>query len=111
MKETGPSFDWKFVSSDNSVRNIWKKLEKFSKTGQEKKSLISTFARFFECYYQSLISEMETGHWALCLHQIWDFFNISLFPKILSLKSFRNLWGNSYTKFATLGITFRFACS
>ena len=38
--------------------------------------------------------------------KIWDFANISLFPKILSLKSF----GNSYTKFAILGITFRFTC-
>ena len=28
--------------------------------------------------------------------QIWDFPDISLFPKILSLKSFVNLWGNSY---------------
>ena len=54
----------------NPEKNIWNKIEKFSKTGQEKKSLISTFARFFECYYQSLISEMETGHWALCLRQI-----------------------------------------
>ena len=38
--------------------------------------------------------------------QIWDFPNISLFSRILSLKSFGNSWGNSYTKFAVLDITF-----
>ena len=52
------------------------------------------------------------GVWALgyVSTQIWDFPNISLFPKILSLKSFGNSWGNSYTKFAILDITFHFAC-
>ena len=40
--------------------------------------------------------------------QIWDFRNISLFPRILSLKLFGNSWGNSCTKFAILDITFRF---
>ena len=42
--------------------------------------------------------------------QIWDFPNIFLFPKILSLKLFGNSWGNSYTKFAILDITFCFTC-
>ena len=42
--------------------------------------------------------------------QIWDAPNISLFPKILSLKSFGNSWGNLYTKFSILDITFRFTC-
>ena len=40
--------------------------------------------------------------------QIWDFPNICLFPNILSLKSFGNSFGNSYSKFAILVITFRF---
>ena len=46
------------------------------------------------------------GDWELdyVSTQIWDFPNISLFPKILSLKSF----GNSYTNFVILDITFRF---
>ena len=51
------------------------------------------------------------GDWALgyVSTQIWDFPNISLFPKILlSLKSCGNPWGNSYTKFAILDVTFRF---
>ena len=30
----------------NPMQNIWNKLEKFSKTGQDKKSFISTFACF-----------------------------------------------------------------
>ena len=48
------------------------------------------------------------GDWALgyVCAQIWDFPNISLFPRILSLK----LFGNSYTKFALVDITFRFTC-
>ena len=33
-----------------------------------------------------------------------------IFPKILSLKSFSNLWGNLYTKFAMLDIKFPFIC-
>ena len=48
------------------------------------------------------------GNWAYVSTQIWDFPNISLFRKILSLKSFGNSWGNSYTKFAILDIMFRF---
>ena len=42
--------------------------------------------------------------------QVWDVPNISLFPKILNVKSFGNSWDNSCTKFATLDITFRFTC-
>ena len=30
----------------NPMQNIWNKLEKYSKTGQDKKRLISTFACF-----------------------------------------------------------------
>ena len=36
----------KFVALDNSEQNIWNKLEKSSQIGQEKKSLMSTFACF-----------------------------------------------------------------
>ena len=38
--------DQKFVYSDNTSQNIWNKIEKSSKTGQDKKILISTFACF-----------------------------------------------------------------
>ena len=43
-------------------QNIWNKIEISSKTGQDKKILISTFAYFFDCYCQSLIS--GKGGWA-----------------------------------------------
>ena len=52
------------------------------------------------------------GDWALgyVSAYIWDVPNIFLFPKILSLELFENPWGNSYSKFAILNITFRFTC-
>ena len=40
--------------------------------------------------------------------QIWDYSNISQYPKIPSLKPLGNLWGKSYTKFVILDIMFRF---
>ena len=43
-------------------------------------------------------------------NQIWKFLNISLFPKILGLKSFCNSWGYSYTKFSVPDTTFQFTC-
>ena len=57
-------------------------------------------------------SNLWKGNWALgyVSAQICDFPNISLFPKILILKSFGNAWGNLYTKFAILDITFHFTC-
>ena len=50
------------------------------------------------------------GDWALGYPslQVLDFLNISLFPKMLSLKSFGNSWRILYTEFAKLDITFRF---
>ena len=52
------------------------------------------------------------GGWALgyVSTQIWDFPNISLFPKILDLKWLGNSLGNLYTKFAILDIKFRLTC-
>ena len=46
------------------------------------------------------------GDWTLgyISTQIWDFPNIFLFPKILSLTLFGNSWGSSYTEFAILDI-------
>ena len=53
------------------------------------------------------------GDWALGYSSIliWDFSNSPAFPKILSLKSFGNSWGNSYTNFIILDIKFRFTCA
>ena len=44
------------------------------------------------------------------INLIWDPFNTSHIPKILSLKSFGNLWGNSYILCLLLIITFCFTC-
>ena len=52
------------------------------------------------------------GDWALgyVFTQALDFSNISWFPKMVSLKSFVDSRGNSYNKFGTLDIKFRFTC-
>ena len=42
-KETVPGKDQKCACSDNSGQNIWNKVEYSSKTGQEKKSLVSVY--------------------------------------------------------------------
>ena len=42
--------------------------------------------------------------------KFWDFPNLSKFPKILSLKSFGNSWGNLYEPFLLLTIALRFTC-
>ena len=62
MKETEPSYGQKFVSSDNPSQNIWHKVNKYSKIGQDFKNVISNFACFFDCYCQRLISGRKTGH-------------------------------------------------
>ena len=56
-----------FICSDNPGQSIWNKskIEKSRKTGQGNKSLMSTFACFFHCYCQSLISGRDTGRWAM----------------------------------------------
>ena len=46
FEEDWAELDQKSVSPDNPMQNIWKKLEKPSNTGQDKESLISTFACF-----------------------------------------------------------------
>ena len=50
--------------------------------------------------------------WAIgCIStHIWHFSNIFSFPKILTLKSFGNSWGNPCTKFVMLDIKYRFTC-
>ena len=46
VKETGPSYSQKLVCSDNPGQNIWHKVKKYSKIGQEFKNVISNFACF-----------------------------------------------------------------
>ena len=54
------------------------------------------------CVFRLLLPKFNfwKGDWTLgyVSTQIWDFPNISLFPKILSLKSLSNSWDNSYAK-------------
>ena len=63
MKKTGSSDDQKFVCSDNRGQNIWKKIEKSSKTRQDKKGLIYTFACFLTA--TAKLEFMEERDWAL----------------------------------------------
>ena len=50
------------------------------------------------------ISNFWSGGWELGYFstQIWNFPNISLFPTIVSLKSFGNSWGNSWLIWSVL---------
>ena len=60
LKEIGPTYDQKFVCTDNTGQNIWHKVNKSSKIGQDFKNLLSSV--FFGSYCQSLISGRKTGH-------------------------------------------------
>ena len=41
----------KIVCSDNPAQNIWKKVKKSSKIGQDQRTLISAFAYFLPKFY------------------------------------------------------------
>ena len=64
LKETGPNYYQKFVCSDNLGENIWHKVKKYSKIGQDFKNLLSCFACFLSEFSscQSLISGRKTWH-------------------------------------------------
>ena len=53
------SADWGNITKQIWKINIWKKIEKSSKIGVEKKRLMSNLM-FFDCYCQSSISGRET---------------------------------------------------
>ena len=44
FKETGTSYEQRFVTVNNWWQNIWQKVQKSSKTGQGQKTLMSVFA-------------------------------------------------------------------
>ena len=44
MNETGPSYGQKCLCSENPGQNIWHKVKKYSKTGQDSKNVISNCA-------------------------------------------------------------------
>ena len=58
LEEIGPSYDQNVFCSSSPGQNIWNKVEKFSKIGQDQKTLISTYGVFFEC--KMLIFGRET---------------------------------------------------
>ena len=67
----------------NPAQNIWNKIEKSNKTGQDKKSLTSTFACFLTATATVEVLERRLGT-RLCFHLILGFsqyFLISLDPK------------------------------
>ena len=67
MKKAGLSYEQKFLSSDNPAQNIWNKIEKSSKTGEEKKSLISAFACFLTATAKVEFVQVRLGT-RLCVH-------------------------------------------
>ena len=92
-------------SNYNPGQNICNKIAKVRKTVQVKRSLM---------FFGLLLPKFKflKGDWPLgyVFAKIWDFPNISLFLKTLSLKSFCNSRGNLYTKFAILDTAFHFTC-
>ena len=92
--------NYKFQETTILVQ-ISSKIEKSSKIGQNKKSLIPFFAYFFDWYCQTLISWRETDHWAIPT------------PKFEICLIFPNFQGSSlalHTKFVILDIKVRFSC-
>ena len=67
----------------------------FMRNAHYGKSSISVFQKIFANINKVFISGggLKTKHDSM---MIWHFRDISLFPKILSLKFFSNSWGNSY---------------
>ena len=51
----------KIISSDNPSQNIWQKLKKYNKIGEDFKSVISNFVSF-DSYCQRLVFERRNGH-------------------------------------------------
>ena len=104
QKHTISNFDGISVSSNLTTtlcRMFWKKKQKKARL----KSFVICLCIFFECESQKFTSAGDTGHKAFHM-QFWDF-SISLFPKILCLKSFRNSWGNSYIMFEVYSVRFQ----
>ena len=56
-----------FIKTNNPGQNIWNKVEKSSKSGQDMKSLISTFACFLTTIAKVFFPEGRLGT-RLCIH-------------------------------------------
>ena len=89
------------LRNHNPGPKILNKIEKSSKIGQGKKSLIPFFPCFFDWYCETLISWRETNRWAMPSTK----FEVCLI--------FPNFQGSNlmfYTKFVILDIKARFSC-
>ena len=98
----------------NPMQNIWNKLEKSSKTGQDKKSLISTFACFLTA--TAIVSFLEgrlgtaggiffTRWWEPDKEWLWWFENFS------KLKTaFCEYWTSIKTKISVICVSKEYEC-
>ena len=93
----------------NHVQSILRKIKKSSKVTQNWKENDTVSACFLRSITKNLFLQGRLGT-RLCPHVVLRFPNISLFPKILSLKSFGISWNISFIKFPILDIKFRFTC-
>ena len=62
LKEAGHNLRPKIFCSDSPGENIWHKVKKFSKIGQDFKNVLSNFPGFFDSKSQTFISGWKTGH-------------------------------------------------
>lgn len=97
MKETGARCKLVFVSKSNLQHNILRNIKKSSQVRQSRKTLTSVFT-YFEGQCKTFISAVKAGQQAVYM-QFKDYPNVSLFSKILTLKSFGKSKGKSYRKF------------
>ena len=103
IKESGLSYKWNFVSSDNLGQKVGDKLTKLSKIGFSMECFTADFLQLFTKKCQNLAFGWTTGYLLSNPSMSGIFWK---FPKILSLKSF----GNSCTYFLVTIIWFRFTC-
>ena len=83
----------------NLGQKVGDKFTKLSKISFFMECFTNDFLRFFT--EKTSKFGFQVGGWVLaitCRH-VRDFLEISSFPKILSVKSFGNSWGNSYIHF------------
>ena len=96
-----PSYDHKFACLDNLRQSIRNKIEKSSKIGQDKKSLISTFCVFLTTIAKVIFWKRD---WPLScvLTLIWGFFIWEINTRFFIRNTFRNALSNPRLKLAKI---------
>ena len=91
----------------NPLQNIWHKVKKSNELEQDFKNLFPSFA----CFFSQLLSKFNFWKegWTLACVSTW-IWHFLIFPNSLSLKFFRNSWGNSCIKFVILDIKYCLTC-